>query len=117
MMQPSGVQGVSAGRPVASRPALIRVQAVDILGRIDRRHDLCGRAIWLRQLHQDAVHRRIAVELADQREQVGLRDVCRQHVLERGHAGGERLLALAADVDFARRIVTDQHHARPGVKR
>jgi hypothetical protein len=42
-----------------------------------------------------------------------LRDVFRQHVLERRHAGFLGQLVLAADIDLARRIAADQHHRKP----
>ena len=63
--QPSGVQGTIAGCPVASRPTLIDVEAVDVLLRRHRvehprRVDLRRQ----RQLHQDAVDRRVAVQPA-----------------------------------------------------
>jgi len=58
------------------------------------------------------MHQRIAVEPRDQRQQIGLRDVVRQPVLERRHAGGLCLLVLAADINFAGGIVTDQHHGK-----
>jgi hypothetical protein len=58
------------------------------------------------------VHGGIAVELCDQRQQIGLRDIGGQFVLERGHAGGLRLRVLAADIDFAGRVIADQHHGK-----
>jgi len=62
---------------------------------------------------QDAVHRRIGVQRAYQLEQIILRNIRRQSVLERGHARGLRLGMLAADIDFAGRIVADQHDREP----
>ena len=114
MTQPSGVQGASAGRPADRRPALIGMEAVDILGRIDRgehllRIDLRGQ----RQLHQDAVHDRIGVEPPDQRQQFGLAGRLRQAVIERAHAAADGRLGLAGDIDLARRVVADQHHREP----
>ena len=64
-MQPSGVQGTSAGRPVGKPAGIDRVEAVDVLGRIDRGDDLLRVDVrGQRQLHQDAVHRRIGVQRA-----------------------------------------------------
>ena len=64
MTQPSGVQGTSAGRPVASRPALTGWKPSTSLRGIDRVEHLLGvDLLRQRQLHQDAVHRRIGVEL------------------------------------------------------
>ena len=111
MMQPSGVQGDSAAKPPARRPALFGMQAVDVLGGIDGVDDGFGMDRFRqRQLHENAVHRGIRVELCDQRQQIGLRDIGRQPVLERRHAGGLGLLVLAADIDFAGGVVADQHH-------
>ncbi len=101
----------TAGQP----PGIVRMQPVDVLGRIERVDDGFGvQRFRQRQLHQDAVHRRIAIELCDQRQQVVLRDIGRQHMLERRHAGGLRLLVLAADIDLAGGIAADQHHREPG---
>ena len=58
------------------------------------------------------MHGRIAVEPCDQRQQIGLRHVGGQSVLERGHAGGLGLGVLAADIDLAGGIVADQHHGQ-----
>ena len=102
-------RGKAAGEPAG----IVRMQAVDILGRIDGVDDGFGvDRFRQRQLHENAVHRGIAVELCDQRQQIGLRDVGGQLVLERGHAGGLGLLVLAADIDLAGGIVADQHHRK-----
>ena len=70
----------AAGKP----PGIDRVKAVDVLGRVDRRDHLLGvDLLGQRQLHQDAVHRRIGIELADQRQQFGLAHGLRQLVVER----------------------------------
>ncbi len=99
----------SAGKPAG----IVRMQPVDILGGIDGVDDGFGmKRFRQRQLHQNAVHQRIAVEPRDQRQQIGLRDVGRQHMLERRHAGFLRLLVLAADIDLACGIVADQYHRK-----
>ena len=113
--QPSGVQGTSAGRPEASRPALTGWKpstslAGSMASSTALRVDLLGQ----RQLHQDAVHGRIGVELLHQRQQFGLADAVRQAVIERAHAGLDRDLGLAADIGLARRIVAGQHHRETG---
>ena len=60
-------------RRSTSRPALLRVEAVDVLGRVDRVDDaLRVDLLRQRQLHQDAVDRGIGVEPRDQGEQLGL---------------------------------------------
>ena len=102
-------RGKAAGEPAG----IVRVQPVDILGRIDGVDDGFGiDRFRQRQLHENAVHGGIAVELRDQRQQVGLRDIGRQPVLERGHAGGLGLRVLAADIDLAGGVVADQHHGK-----
>ena len=52
----------------------------------------------------------VTIELPDQRQHLLLRDIGRQPVLERRHAGFLRLLVLAADIDLAGGIIADQHH-------
>ena len=82
--QPSGVQGTSAGRPVAQPADIERMKAVDVLGRIDRGDDLLRVDLRRqRQLHQDAVHRGSALSLRDQRQQLGFAGRRRQPVVER----------------------------------
>ena len=115
MMQPSGVQGDSAANPPASRPALLGCSpSTSLAGSMALMTVSVLQRFRQRQLHQDAMHAGIAIELRDQCQQIGLRDVGRQHVLERRHAGRLRLLVLAADIDLARGIVADQHHRKPG---
>ena len=58
------------------------------------------------------MHGGIAVEFCDQRQQIGLRHIGGQLVLERGHAGGLRLRVLAADIDLAGGVIADQHHRK-----
>ena len=68
-MQAIGVQGTSVGSLAASRPTLMRMEAVDILVRVNAADD--ARGIDLRrqrQLHQNAVHRGIGIQLGDQRQ-------------------------------------------------
>ena len=69
----------AAGQP----PGIVRMQTVDVLGRIDRIDDGFGmQRFGQRQLHQDPVHGGIAIELSDQGQQVALWHICRQHMLE-----------------------------------
>jgi hypothetical protein len=90
------------------------MQAVDILGGINRRDDLLRiQPLRQRQLHENSMHGRIGVELSNQRKQIGQCDVGRQHMLERGHPGGAGLLAFVAHIDFACRVIADQHHREP----
>ena len=80
-----------AGREhrLAQRQAadVVTVETVDILGRVDGQdHGGLLDLRWQRQLHQNAIHRGIAVELPDQFEQRGLRRIRWQAVLHRADA-------------------------------
>ena len=92
------------------------MEAVDILGRIDGDQDL-GRVELLgqRQLDQDAVDRGVGVEAPDQLQQLGLRRILGELVVEARHAEFDRELALAADVDLAGRIGAHQHRGQAGL--
>ena len=91
------------------------MKAVDVLGRIDggddaRRIDL--RRQW--QLHQDAVHGGIDVELADETKQLVGAGRGRQMKIERLHADFDDGARFAADIGFAGRIFADQDHRQAG---
>jgi hypothetical protein len=60
------------------------------------------------------MHGRIRVELVDQRVEFAFRRRCRHAVFERDDPGLAALGDLAADIDLAGGIVTDQHHGEPG---
>ena len=115
---PSGVHGTgkSSGAPEFDRaqPADIqRMEAVDILGRIDGQQHLRGvDVLGQRQLHQDAVHGLVGVEPGDQRQQLGFGRALGQAMIEARHAELGRELALAADIDLARRVLADQHRCQ-----
>ena len=103
--------------PVATHepPGIDRMQAVDVLFRPDRLdHRRLVEMRRQRQLHQDAMDRRIGVERLHDRQQVRLAGFRRQRLLHRMEAEFGRLLALAGDIDGARRIVADQHHRQAG---
>ena len=103
------------GKSAGQSPGVVGMQPVDVLGGIDGVDDRFGmQRFRQRQLHQNAVDARIAIELSDQRQQIALCDIGREHVLERCHAGCLRLLVLAADVELAGGIAADQHHREPG---
>jgi hypothetical protein len=100
--------------PGAQKPDIRDMEPVHILGRVDRvDHQIRVQMPRQRQLHQDPVHRRVLVQPPHQRQQVGLRGVRRQPVLERGHADLDRLLALRTHIDLAGRILAHQHHRQP----
>ena len=103
-------------RKAGGQPSgVVRMQSVDVLGGVDGVDDgFSMQRLRQRQLHENAVHGGIAIELCHQRQQIALSDIRRQHVLERRHAGGLGLLMLAADIDLTRRIAADQHHRKPG---
>ena len=61
------------------------------------------------ELDQNAVNGRVSVQRRDQGQEVGLTGLGRQLVGHRMHAGGQGLLALAADIDLATGIVADEH--------
>ena len=111
MTQPSGVHGTSAGKPLASRPTLSGWKPSTSLAGSMAAMTFCGSiCLRQRQLHQDAVDRRVGIELGDQLEQFGFARALRQLAVERMHAGFGHRLGLVADIDLARRIFADQHH-------
>ena len=71
--QPSGVQGTIARRPVASRPALATWKPSTSFSGATASSTRSGVDVRRqRQLHQDAVDRRVAVQPLDQRQELGL---------------------------------------------
>jgi hypothetical protein len=107
--------GHEAGQPGRQPAGIDRMEAVDILVRIDAEQHLLGIEMrGKRQLDQDTVHRGIGIELLDQRQQLGLARVRGQAVLEALHARLARGLALAADIDGGGGVLADQHHRQPG---
>ena len=91
------------------------MEAVDILVRVDGVDDgLFLDVIGQGQLHQDAVDRPVGIQFGDETEQVCLRRVDVQPVLETFHAAGDRLFRLVADIDLAGGILADQHDREAG---
>ena len=74
---------------------------------LDDRHfvDVVGQ----RQLHEDAVHGRIVVQLIDQAQDFLFRGVGRQVVVARFNAGVFAAAALVPDVDLRCRVAADQN--------
>ena len=95
-----------------------RREAVDVLVRRDRVRDL-GRVQVRRQrqLHDDAVHRVVAVELADERQDFSLARFCGELARRRVDPAVGRRLRLALDVRKARRVRADEHHDQPRWRR
>ena len=72
--------GRQRGKAAGEASGIVRMQPVDVLGGIDGIDDGFGiKRFRQRQLHQNAVHGRIAIERSDQRQQIALRDVGRQY--------------------------------------
>ncbi len=87
-----------------------RAEAVDVLGRIDRRDHRIGiDMVRKRELDQDPVDPVVGSELGDQGQQLVLRSVARQPVVDRLHAGLFAGAVLVGDVDLGGRVVADDH--------
>ncbi len=95
----------------------VRVEAVDVLQRIDPLDDLVFvDVIGQRQLHQDAVDRRVRVELVDQRQDVGFGRVGGQVVIARRDAGLFACAALVADINPRGRVFPNEDHGQAGLR-
>ena len=91
------------------------MEAVDVLGRIDaEQHGEFIDVLRKRQLDEDSVDRRIGIEPVDQGEQLLLRGGLRKRMGEALHPRLERRPALGADIDGARRVLSDQHGGEAG---
>ena len=91
------------------------MQAVDVLlrsDRVDRR--VLVESIGQRELEQDRVNARVAVDLAEGRQQPLLRAPLGEQVVARRDADLVGRPLLAADVDLRRREIADQHHGERG---
>jgi hypothetical protein len=98
-------------------PGIQGMKTVHVFRRIDRLdHPLLVDVLRQGQLHQDTVHRRIAVQIGDQRQQFTLAGRGGQLVLEAAHARGDSLLALVAHVYLAGGVTAHQHHGKSGLK-
>ena len=100
-------QRVEPGRDPAD---VERMKTVDVLARLERfdhprRIDLRRQ----RQLDEDPVDPLVGIELADEIEQLGLRNRVGEIVREAYHSGLGRGAVLRADIDRARRILADEH--------
>ena len=98
------------------KPARIHdMEPVHILIWVDGIDNLVGIDLgWQRQLHQNAMHGWILVELVYQRQQFSLQCRGRQAMLEAFHARFNRLLVLVAHIDLTGRIFPHQHHGQAG---
>ena len=85
------------------------MEAVDVLGRIDRGDDSRGVDLrGKRKLDEDSVDRVVAIQPIDQIEQLRLRNRVGKLVREARHPGFGGRLALGADVDGAGGIFSDK---------
>ena len=66
-----------------------------------------------RRLDEDAMNRRVCVQLAHDREELLLRGRVLQLVLHAVHSEITRRLFLAPHVGVRRRIIADDHHRKP----
>ena len=91
------------------------MEPVHVLGRVDRvDHQIFVQVARQWQLNQDAMHRRVSVQLLDQRQQIGLGRVRVQLVLKRIHAHFYGLLALGPDINLRRGVFAHQHNRQAG---
>ena len=89
------------------------MKPVHVLGRIDRvDNQILVQMLRQRQLHQNAMHRRIIVQRLHQRQQISLGNIHVALILEAVHPNLDRLLTLRTDVDLAGRILAHQHHGQ-----
>jgi len=96
-------------------PDVVRMEAIDVFRRMDALDDL--RAADLpgqRQLHQDAIHPLVGVELIDQSEELGLRSQRRQVVGERHDADLFTGATLAAHVHRGGWVIADLDDCESG---
>ncbi len=91
------------------------MKSIHVLVGIDGRDHHMG--IDLRgqgKLNQDTMHVGVPIELVDQCDQLSLFGRRRQPIIHRVNAGFGRHFLLGADIDFARRIIADQHRRKTG---
>ena len=82
----------------------VRVERVQNFFRIDM--------LRQRQLHEDAVARRVVVQFVDESQKIGLARFGGKPVLPGIHADFDGLLGLVRHIDLARRIFTDEHDGK-----
>ncbi len=105
--------GHQAGETVGQQPGIGDGEAIHILRRGNGGDDRIRiQVLGQRELHQNAMHGGVIVEILNNGEQFRLGSLAGELVLEGGHAGLNRGSGLVADVDFGRRIVPDQNHGK-----
>ena len=96
-------------------PDIHRVETVDILCRIERRHHLPRvDTERQRQLDEDAVDPVVTIEPGDQLKDCRYAAIAWQPVLERGDPHFGAGASLVANIELARRIVADQDRGKTG---
>ncbi len=91
------------------------MEAVHILRRIDGGNDLLRvDLLGERQLDQNTAHVLVGIERGDAIEQLCFAGRCRELAIEGAHARFRDGLGFVADIDFARRIISDQHDRDAG---
>ncbi len=114
-MTPFDVQGRNPRWRKREAADVFRMKAVDVLARIDAiYHGVRVEVRRQRQLDQDAVNLRIAIQLLDQGNQFCLCRRRRQIVVARTKADMRTSAALVAHVDGRCRLVADQDNGKPG---
>src|SRR4029078_7846516 len=102
-----------AGQPERERAGAGRVEAVDVLVRGDARGDLDAvKVLGHRKLAENAVDRRVGVEVVDQVQDLGARRAGAQLELVGGDAGLLARPVLAGDVDRAGGVVADDQRGQ-----
>ena len=95
--------------PEEEQARVQRVEAVDVLRRIDGARDLgLVHMRGQRELHEDPVHSVVRVQLLEQVEDLALLGRLGKAVVARVDPGLGGRLVLPADVDVRRRIVADE---------
>ena len=98
--------------------AVDRVEAVDILRRVDRLDHGAGLVVRRqRQLDQDAVHRRVGVQARDDRQEFGGPGIGRKADRAGPQPGLLRRAVLVADVNGTGRVVANEDHRQAGLVR
>ncbi len=111
MMQPSGVQGDSASKPPASRPALFGCRpSTSLAGSMALMTASVFRPFGSGSCTRMPCTAGSRLSFATTASRSACEHVGRQLVLERDHAGGLGLGKLGADINLAGGIAADQHH-------
>ena len=91
------------------------VKRVHILGGVDgKQYFFFIEMLRQRQLHKNAVHRRIGVQLGNQREQFIFACIRREGIHIRADADLLARAVLVAHIDLGCGVISDQHDTEPG---